>query len=447
MSTTASHGYSARQPYTRNHSHSISLGSYNPTHRVTRRKSMTTNPAGNPAALAAAVKEADDGLSTVASVNRRSISSKDTTNPKNLEPTIKDEKSDASKYPSPPGSLPSHENGFGKYHLDRNSAGSKDARSAATPRPDSKAAAARIRRASEGSHLVKGDKKPDLRCEKCGKSYKHGSCLTKHLWEHTPEWSYTSKLLISKHQQVQLLEAASVLVAMNQDDETPDQSNANIDSDHSSASPPASGSSAHHDGNSSADTTPPPHGPESVPVSFPVKTGRVGRPKRLSVTHSGLSRSFQNMPLSHLHAGSAPSRSHAFSHRRQNSSDQRLQASGSAIVGSYIPDEDEAGLSAALELLSSSFGTPRTRPSTLPADVPPVPPLPARYLDHNGQPSSVSNVHGSDQVGSNARSQTPGNNDVEMVESEEFEDDEYERSVSRGRSDEDDDGVFGGMEE
>ena len=30
-------------------------------------------------------------------------------------------------------------------------------------------------------------------------------------WEHTPEWQYTSKLLISKHQQVQLLEAASVL--------------------------------------------------------------------------------------------------------------------------------------------------------------------------------------------------------------------------------------------
>lgn len=43
----------------------------------------------------------------------------------------------------------------------------------------------RIRRASEGSRLSKGDGKrasgSDLRCEKCGKGYKHSSCLTKHL--------------------------------------------------------------------------------------------------------------------------------------------------------------------------------------------------------------------------------------------------------------------------
>ena len=43
---------------------------------------------------------------------------------------------------------------------------------------------ARNRRASEGSRLSKGDGKrsgSDLRCEKCGKGYKHSSCLTKHL--------------------------------------------------------------------------------------------------------------------------------------------------------------------------------------------------------------------------------------------------------------------------
>ena len=44
---------------------------------------------------------------------------------------------------------------------------------------------ARIRRASEGSRLSKGDSKrtssSELRCEKCGKGYKHSSCLTKHL--------------------------------------------------------------------------------------------------------------------------------------------------------------------------------------------------------------------------------------------------------------------------
>lgn len=41
----------------------------------------------------------------------------------------------------------------------------------------------RNRRASEGSHLIKGDKKSgDLRCDTCGKGYKHSSCLTKHMY-------------------------------------------------------------------------------------------------------------------------------------------------------------------------------------------------------------------------------------------------------------------------
>jgi hypothetical protein len=42
---------------------------------------------------------------------------------------------------------------------------------------------ARMRRASEGQSSVKSDgKKNDLRCDKCGKGYKHSSCLTKHLF-------------------------------------------------------------------------------------------------------------------------------------------------------------------------------------------------------------------------------------------------------------------------
>ena len=42
----------------------------------------------------------------------------------------------------------------------------------------------KARRASEGSYLIKGEGKrssSELRCEKCGKGYKHSSCLTKHL--------------------------------------------------------------------------------------------------------------------------------------------------------------------------------------------------------------------------------------------------------------------------
>lgn len=68
------------------------------------------------------------------------------------------------------------------------------------------------RRISEGES---GRLKLQLTCEACGKGYKHISSLAKHLWEHTPEWKMTKKLVMSKHQQVQLLEAASILVGMN----------------------------------------------------------------------------------------------------------------------------------------------------------------------------------------------------------------------------------------
>ncbi|CCE86325.1 Piso0_004808 [Millerozyma farinosa CBS 7064] len=69
-----------------------------------------------------------------------------------------------------------------------------------------------VRRISEGES---GRLKEELKCEACGKGYKHVSSLAKHLWEHTPEWNMTKRLSISKHQQVQLLEAASILVGMN----------------------------------------------------------------------------------------------------------------------------------------------------------------------------------------------------------------------------------------
>lgn len=41
--------------------------------------------------------------------------------------------------------------------------------------------------------------------------YRHPSCLIKHRWEHTPHWREASKFVLSKHQQVQLLEAAAIL--------------------------------------------------------------------------------------------------------------------------------------------------------------------------------------------------------------------------------------------
>lgn len=43
---------------------------------------------------------------------------------------------------------------------------------------------ARVRRASDGQPLTKEGKKSnrvELKCDQCGKAYKHSSCLTKHL--------------------------------------------------------------------------------------------------------------------------------------------------------------------------------------------------------------------------------------------------------------------------
>ncbi|KAI8902312.1 hypothetical protein BC833DRAFT_573808 [Globomyces pollinis-pini] len=56
-------------------------------------------------------------------------------------------------------------------------------------------------------------------CEICGKTYKSTNCLLKHRWEHTQGWKHTSKLSLSKHQQVAILEAASVLVGFSKDEE------------------------------------------------------------------------------------------------------------------------------------------------------------------------------------------------------------------------------------
>jgi hypothetical protein len=60
-----------------------------------------------------------------------------------------------------------------------------------------------------GSGGIKGKRKGMVfRCESCAKVYRHPSCLSKHRWEHSPHWASSSKLLLSKHQQVQLLEVS-----------------------------------------------------------------------------------------------------------------------------------------------------------------------------------------------------------------------------------------------
>lgn len=185
-------------------------------------------------------------------------------------------------------------------------------------------------------------------------------------WEHDPAWAITSKLLISKHQQVQLLEAASVLVHMNQDGVPAD--GPEVESEFSSASPDAS--SELRNGLSSVETTPPPLEDQENGTS-----ANMG--KRVSVGNaSAFSRSYQSVPSSSF-TGSAPMHSPVFSHFRHPSIDTRP-----STAETKLHDDDEADLAAAIGLCN--FGTPRTGPVSVSPSVPPVPPLPSRFLDQSG---------------------------------------------------------------
>jgi hypothetical protein len=254
-------------------------------------------------------------------------------------------------------------------------------------------------------------------------------------WEHTPEWSYTSKLLISKHQQVQLLEAASILVTMNPQDQMGESAH-DGSSEHSSASPAASGASDHEGYNSSTHTTPP---PGDNPLS-PSLAAHMRKPsKRYSSNSSAYSRSYQSAP-SGLLAGSAPTGSSNFASQFSPPPSREF---GSRPTSGQSDDELLAG---ALNMLSSSFGTPKNGPVMLPHDIPPVPPLPARFAQGSHSGSTATPTH---PYTESYRREVQAYDDVKMEGGEESaaEDDDERSSYSRGRSDEDEDGVFGRMEE
>ncbi|KAM5430751.1 hypothetical protein McanMca71_005173 [Microsporum canis] len=365
----------------RTHSHSVSLGALNYNHRVTRRKSMTSSANSSSAAAAAATAAiiSESGASTGAPIHtshhRRGLSLRRAAG---LEST---------SVGSP--------SGFGAYAarngvaVDRKQTPSLNTSAIAEElstggRPVS--IRHRSRRASEGSHLMKAEGKRslvELKCDRCGKGYKHSSCLTKHMWEHDPAWAVTSKLLISKHQQVQLLEAASVLVTLNEpsseDTASRTAASGSGDSDCSSASPTVSGISELRDGLSSTETTPPPTSDDgafsksSDPYRYPSSYNN-HHINHNNHNHS-FSRSLQSIPSASFASGSSvPSYSPTHSHFRQSSTDTRPSTADT----NGVLDDDAAGLAAAIELCN--FGTPRSGPMSIPEDVPPVPPLPARFL-------------------------------------------------------------------
>lgn len=169
-------------PKNRPHSHSISASAINPAHRVTRRKSMSSSAANNVAAIAAAAKGVIGAPLEGASVGGSGSGQRRTSKP----PTqFRGPSLNAAMASSMPGSGGSP---FGSSSYNGTAAQGEavvDGPVLATM-PEHKLAESksRIRRASEGSRL-KGDGKrtsgSELKCEKCGKGYKHSSCLTKHL--------------------------------------------------------------------------------------------------------------------------------------------------------------------------------------------------------------------------------------------------------------------------
>ncbi|KAL9123853.1 MAG: hypothetical protein Q9217_006759, partial [Psora testacea] len=402
-------GVPIRQCTTRHHSHSVSLGAINPSHRVTRRKSTNASSAYTNA-VRAVLNDFDHDVGSH-KTHHLSFNAKP---PKSTQ--------DLGKAEGGAHENADSESTYINSAADRNSHGSAIAEGCAPPEHTSNLPKPRARRASEGSHLTKGESK------------RSSGELS---WEHDPAWAYTSKLEISKHQQVQLLEAATVLVTMNQDASPATENVKTTDMDNSSASPAASGSSDprdEYDEYSSAETTPPPMGDQyAMPDGI-----STGRSKRYSAMSSSCSRSYQSAPSTSYSVG------HAFSHFPS----QRRPSTSGLTAG--MTEEEEASLAAAVESLCN-FGTPRTGPVLLPPDVPPVPPVPPQYVEQQ-QRTRSENLIAQSEWGLPSPSYQPLSNerDVKMGDEHTIQGyDEYEyddRSVSNhGKSDEDE-GVFGGME-
>lgn len=165
-------------PKSRPHSQSLSAASLHPGHRVTRRKSMSSTAANNVAAMAAAAKGMSGApLETSTSSRRPSKSAAQFRGPS------------LSMTPSMASSVPSNGSAFANNSYNAPAAKSEAITDgpplSAMPDNEKGNSKSRIRRASEGSRLAKSDGKrasgSELKCEKCGKGYKHSSCLTKHL--------------------------------------------------------------------------------------------------------------------------------------------------------------------------------------------------------------------------------------------------------------------------
>ncbi len=150
---------------------------------------MTSGAATNVAAMTAALQGAADGSYAIAMPsNRRSMTSGRGSGHSVVESTSVGGGLGVGDYPSL-GNGPSH--GRTSNPADNSRFSGRDSSAIADDLPSSglennvTSSKERSRRASEGAYLTKGESKrtsgAELRCEQCGKGYKHSSCLTKHL--------------------------------------------------------------------------------------------------------------------------------------------------------------------------------------------------------------------------------------------------------------------------
>lgn len=174
--STPSSNVPVRHATSRHHSHSVSLGAVNSSHRITRRKSLNASAVNNVNAIAA-LKDIDEKGS--ASSKRGSLNLKTAASSRSLE-LSRYGTSSGDRYPL--GGLTGHNEKANEEAMDDEDSNVDD--DFLSTENASNGSNVRARRASEGSYLTKGESKRssgELRCEKCGKGYKHSSCLTKHL--------------------------------------------------------------------------------------------------------------------------------------------------------------------------------------------------------------------------------------------------------------------------
>lgn len=218
-------------------------------------------------------------------------------------------------------------------------------------------------------------------------------------WEHTPEWGLTSKLLISKHQQVQLLEAASVLLAMNQDAAEPVPGGS--DNDDFSSRQHSTSSDNEHAISSGDDESPP-----------PMAQGLTVPRKHYSPISSGYSNSYQSVFSTTENV--IDERGYG---QRTKTPDRNIDTA-STSYNAMPATGDQADLAAAVGLLSCSYAGS----------------LPVSQL----KPVSESPHESSEQYADAV--------DVDMAENGRGVD-EHTANKSHSRGREDDEGVFGNMEE